>query len=168
MKWIYHFKKKWLDTTSSPLQSVYVRPTITDEEGNKLVGKIVDLNVIAAEYFMKDEFKHVQRETGIDEIYYNQLHTKDYYIQEEEDDESDLYLLTATIYIKDFAVTPDSMLDWAKVYFNIHGITYSEFAETDFNDFIDTNSLFSSISEAARNMESKWGKEWWKTNDKKE
>jgi hypothetical protein len=147
---------------------MYVRPTINDEEGNKLVGNIIDLSVIAAEYFMKDEFKHVQRETGIDEIYFNQLNTKDYYIQEEDTDESDLYLQAATIYIKDFSVTPASMLDWTKVYFNILGIPYSEFTETDFNDFADTNPLYTSITEAARKMEGKWGKEWWKTGDKKE
>jgi len=168
MKWLYCFKKKWLDTTSSPLQSVYVRPTMNDEEGNKLVGKFIDLNVISAEYFMKDEFKHVQKETGIDEIYFNQLNTKDYYIQEEEIDQSDLYLQIATIYIKDAAVTPGSMIDWTKVYFNIHGIPHSEFTETDFNDFVDTNPLYTMITEGARKMESKWGKEWWKSDDKKE
>ena len=168
MKWIYCFKKRWLDTDSSPLQSMYVRPTMNDEEGNKLVGKIIDLSVIAAEYFMKDDFKDVQRETGIDEIYFNQLNTRDYYIQEEDTDDSELYLLAATIYIKDFSVTPGSMLDWVKVYLDIHGIPHSEFTETDFNDFVDINPLYTSITEAARKMESKWGKEWWKTDDKKE
>lgn len=168
MKWIYCFKKKWLDTDSSPLQSVYVRPTTNDNEGNKLVGKIIDISIIATEYFMKDDFKNIQRESGLDEIYFNELNTRDFYIQEEDNDQSDLYLHIATIYIKDFSVTPSSMLDWTKVYFNIHGIAYSEFRETDFNDFVDTNPLYLLISEGAREMESKWGKEWWKINDKKE
>ena len=74
----------------------------------------------------------------------------------------------ATIYIKDAAVTPGSMLDWTKVYLDIHGIAYSEFEETDFGDFVDTNPVYTMIAEGARKMESKWGKEWWKTNDKKE
>ncbi len=165
MKWIYYFKKKWLNTDSSPLQAVYVRPTMTDEEGNKLVGKIIDLNVIAIEYFMKDEFKQIREEGGLDKIYYKELDARDFYIQEEENEESDLYLQVATLYIKDSAVTPGSMLEWIKVYFNVHGITYSEFQETDFNDFIDTNSLYTTIVEGARKMESKWGKEWWKKDN---
>jgi hypothetical protein len=60
------------------------------------------------------------------------------------------------------------MLDWTKVCFNVHGITYSEFQETDFSDFVDTNPVYTMIAEGVRKMESKGGKEWWKTNDKKE
>ncbi len=168
MKWIYYFKKKWLDTDSSPLQSVYLRPVIHDEEGNRLVGKIIDLSVIATEHFMKDEFKRVREESGLDKIYFEELAVRDFYIQEEEEDQSDVYLRMATLYIKDSAVTPNSLLDWAKVYFNIHGIPYSEFEETDFNDFVDTNPLYNMVTEGARKMEGKWGKEWWKTDDKKD
>jgi hypothetical protein len=168
MEWIYYFKERWLDTDSSPLQSVYVRPVMYDEEGDKLVGKIIDLNVISAEHFMKDQFKQIREEIGLDRIYFNELDTRDFYIQEEETDQSDLYLQIATIYIKDSAVTPGSMLDWIKVYFNIHGIPHSAFEETDFNDFVDTNPVYTMITEGARKMESKWGKEWWKKDDKKE
>lgn len=168
MEWIYYFKKKWLDTDSSPLQSVYVRPTTIDEEGNKLVGKIIDLNVIAAEYFMQDNFKSIREESGLDKIYFNELNTRDHYIQEEDVDGSDLYLLAATIYIKDFSVTPGSVLDWTKVYLNVKGIPFSDFRETDFNDFVDTDPLYTLITDGARKMESKWGKEWWKGDDQKE
>ncbi|MBD0258948.1 MAG: hypothetical protein ICV83_24785 [Cytophagales bacterium] len=168
MKWLYCFKKKWLDGDSSPLQSMYVRPTVNDEEGNKLVGKIIDLSVIATEYFMQDQFKAVRGESGLDEIYFNKLDTRNFYVQEEENDQPDLYLQAATLYIKEAAVTAAGMLEWTKVYFNIHGITYSEFEETDFNDFVDTNPVYTMIAEGARKMESKWGKEWWKTGDKKE
>ncbi len=168
MKWIYSFKKKWLDTDNSPLQSVFLRPTTIDIEGNKLVGKIIDISIVATEYFMKDYFKDIQREIGLDEIYFNELNTRDYYIKEEKNEQSDLYLHFATIYIKDHSVTSSSMLDWTKVYFNIMGISYSEFRETDFNDFVDTTPLYILITEGARKMESKWGKEWWKMDDKKE
>jgi hypothetical protein len=168
MKWIYYFKKKWLDADSSPLQSVYVRPTMPDEEGNPLVGKIIDLNVIATEYFMQDEFKRVREESGLDEIYFNKLDARDYYIQEEENTQPDLYLLAATIYLKAGAVTPAGMLEWVKVYLDVHGFPHSEFRETDFNDFVDTNPLYNMITEGARKMEGKWGKEWWKTDDKQE
>ena len=168
MKWIYYFKKKWLDTDSSPLQSVYVRPITNDNEGNKWVGKIVDISIIATEYFMKDDFKTLQLESGLAQIYFNELNTTDFYIQEEDNDQSDLYLHIATIYIKDSSVTASSMVDWTKVYFNILGIPFSEFRETDLNDFVDTNPLYRLISDGARKMESKWGKEWWKINDRKQ
>lgn len=165
MKWIYCFKKRWLDTESSPLQAVYVRPVTHDEEGNTLVGKIIDLNVIAVEYFMQDQFKEVQKESGLDEIYYNELDAKEYCIREEDTNHSELYLHTATIYLKDTAVTPVSMLKWIKVYLDIKGIPYSEFDETDFTDFADTNPFMNLLAEGARKMESKWGKEWWKKDN---
>ena len=169
MKWIYYFKKKWLDTDHSPLQAVYVRPTMPDEEGNQLVGKIIDLNVIATEYFMRDEFKSVRGETGLDEIYFTKLDARDYYILEEaENPQPDLFLQAATLYIKDAAVTPDSMLAWIKVYLDVHGFPHSELQETDFNDFVDTNPLYTMLTEGARKMEGLWGKEWWKTDDQKE
>jgi hypothetical protein len=59
------------------------------------------------------------------------------------------------------------MLDWVKVYLDVHGLPHSEFQETDFNDFVDTNPLYIMITAGARKMESAWGKEWWKTDDKK-
>jgi hypothetical protein len=139
---------------------------MNDEEGNTLVGKIIDLNVIAIEYFMQDQFKDVQQENGMDEIYYKELDTKEYCIKEEDTDQDELYLHAATIYLKDMAVTPVSMLKWTKVYLDIKGIPYSEFEETDFTDFADTNSFMNLLAEGARKMESKWGKEWWKKDNK--
>lgn len=166
MKWLYHFKKKWLDGDSSPLQGVYLRPTKMDENRNILVGKIIDLNVIAMEYFMKDGFKNIQEEMGLREIYFKELGEKEYFIQEENNEQEDLFMNTATIYIKNDTVTPDSMLGWIKVYLNINGISFSEFQETHYDDFSDINPFLRLLSEGAREMENKWGKEWWKRNDK--
>ena len=167
MKWLYHFKKKWLDSNSSPLQGVYLRPIKLDEDKNELLGKIIDLNVIAVEFFINDNFKNVQEEVGLKEIYFNELQDKDYFIHEEKDDHDELYMDTATVYIKDSLVTPHSMLEWVKVFFNIKGLPFSEIQETHYQDFADTNPIARILSEGAKEMEDKLGKEWWKRKDRK-
>ena len=160
MNWIFYYKKEWLNKDSSPLQSIYLRPVRYDDE-KKLVGKIVDLDIIALEYFIKEEFQALLKDDGLDKIYLEQLAEKDYYIKEEVEDGA-LFSHKATIYLKDEIITPSSLFEWVEVYFKIQGIPYSAFEATDYTDFVDTNPFYSLLTEGARKSENKWGKEWWK------
>lgn len=165
MNWIYHYKREWINEGSSPVQSLFLRPVKLSEDGQKMVGKIVDLDVVAIEYFMKEEFKDIQKDNSFGEIYFKELATKDYHFVETDVSESDLYLLRAIIYVKDEELTPESLFEWVKAYFSIKGVLFDKFEETSFDDFVDTNPLFRMMTEGAKKMESEWGKEWWKNEE---
>jgi hypothetical protein len=169
MKWIYHYREKWKAKTKtgnqSPIQSLYLRPIEFDEEGEKLVGKIIDFDIIALEYFMKEEIKEKYKNESLTKIYFEELNTKDYYLKETDVTDDETYLLQVEMYVKEEMLNPTSILEWIKVYFEVTEIPFSSFEETDYNDFADTNTLLNFFTKGAKDMEGKFGKEWWKNKE---
>lgn len=165
MKWIYHYREKWLTENQSPIQCLYLRPMQFDEEGEKLVGKIIEFDIIALEYFMKEKFREKEENSMLVKIYLEELNTKEYHLKETETPDDETYLLKTEMYVKDEMLNPVSILEWIKVYFGVKGIPFSSFEETDYNDFADTNTLLNFFAKGAKDMESKFGKEWWKKKE---
>lgn len=166
MKWIYYYKEKWQTENQSPIQSLYLRPIEFDEEGEKLVGKIIDFDIIALEYFMKkEEFREKEENKELIKIYFEELNTKEYYLKETDLIDDETYLLQTEMYVKDEMLNPTNILEWVKVYFEATEIPFSSFEETDYNDFADTNTLLNFFAKGAKDMEGKFGKEWWKKKE---
>jgi len=69
------------------------------------------------------------------------------------------------MYVKEEMLNPTTLFDWIKVYFGVTGIPFSSFEETDYNDFADTNALLNFFAQGAKDMEGKFGKEWWKKKE---
>ncbi len=167
MNWIYNYREKWIDKakTQSPVQSLYLRPMELDEDGEKMVGKVIEFDIIALEYFMQEKFRNKEENSVLTKIYLEELNTKDYYLKETEMIDDEIYMLKTEMYVKDEMLNPTTLFDWIKVYFQIKGIPFSSFEETDYNDFADTNTLLNFFAKGAKDMEGTFGKEWWKKKD---
>lgn len=165
MKWIYHYREKWQTENKSPIQSLYLRPTEVDEDGEKLVGKVIEFDIIALEYFMKEVFREKEENSELVRIYFEELNSKDYYLKQTDMSYDETYLLKAEMYVKDEMLNPTSIIEWIKVFFQIKEIPFSSFEETDYNDFADTNTLLNFFTQGAKDMEGKFGKEWWKKKE---
>ncbi len=153
MKWLYYYEREWMKK-GSPMIQIMLRPTIFDEEGHKMVGKIVKLNLIAAEHIMTNpKFKDLRADKDFAEVYFNELRTKDYYIRHAlVPKTNELYLDGASIYVKEDNFTPEMTFEWIKTYFTVKGYECTEFEETDFNEFSDTNPLYRMLVEAGKKM----------------
>ncbi|PIY07547.1 MAG: hypothetical protein COZ18_16915 [Flexibacter sp. CG_4_10_14_3_um_filter_32_15] len=165
MKWIYHYREKWLTENQSPIQCLYLRPTELDEDGEKLVGKVIEFDIIALEYFMKEEFKEKEENKELVKIYLEELTEKKYYLKQTDTAYDETFLLKTEMYVKEEMLNPTTLFDWIKVYFGVTGIPFSSFEETDYNDFADTNALLNFFAQGAKDMEGKFGKEWWKKKE---
>jgi len=93
MKWIYHYREKWLTENQSPIQCLYLRPTELDEDGEKLVGKVIEFDIIALEYFMKEEFKEKEENKELVKIYLEELTEKKYYLKQTDTAYDETFLL---------------------------------------------------------------------------
>jgi hypothetical protein len=161
MKWKYYYTSEWINGNSSPAQSMFLRPVITRND-EILYGKIIELELIAVEYFMSDKLKDQIEDTGLAQIYSEKLKAVDYYLVENEVLDKDVYIASVTMYVKKETLTPESILDWVKVYFNSKKIPFELFEETVFDEFVDTDPFLKLFNDSAKNLQSSFGEEWWK------
>jgi hypothetical protein len=161
MRWKYHYTSEWINGNSSPAQSMFLRPVITRDD-EILHGKIIELELIAVEYFMSDALKDQIEDTDLAQIYSEKLASADFYLVENDVPDKDVYISSVTVYLKKETLTPESILEWIKVYFEARKIPFDHFEETVFDEFIDTNPFLKMLNESARNLQSSFGEEWWK------
>jgi hypothetical protein len=161
MKWKYHYTSEWINGNSSPAQSMFLRPVITRND-EILHGKIIELELIAVEYFMSDKLKDQIEDTDLAQIYSEKLKAVDYYLVENEVLDKDVYIASVTMYVKKETLTPESILDWVKVYFKCKKIPFELFEETVFDEFVDTDPFLKLFNDSAKNLQSSFGEEWWK------
>jgi hypothetical protein len=161
MKWKYHYTSEWINGNSSPAQSMFLRPVITRND-EILHGKIIELELIAVEYFMSDKLKDQIEDTDLAQIYSEKLKAVDYYLVENEVLDKDVYIASVTMYVKKETLTPESILDWVKAYFNSKKIPFEHFEETVFDEFVDTDPFLKLFNDSAKNLQSSFGEEWWK------
>lgn len=126
---------------------------------------MIEFDIIALEYFMQEKFRDKEENSELTKIYLEELNTKDYFLKETDRTDDEIYLLKTEMYVKEEMLNPTSILEWIKFYFEINGIPFSSFEETDYNDFADTNTLLNFFAQEAKDMESKFGKEWWNKKD---
>ncbi len=163
MKWIYHYKAQWLASGRNPVQTIYLRPVIFNEKGQKMVGKIVQLNLVALEHYLGTEdnpFDHAP----VREIYEKHVCSQGYYIEEEPVPEgNDHHLAYATIYLGQQEFDEAELFEWADKFFILKGYLKTEYEKATANDFLELNPLMRLFSmENAKKFEGVFGKDWWK------
>jgi hypothetical protein len=161
MRWKYHYTSEWINGNSSPAQSMFLRPVITRND-EILHGKIIELELIAVEYFMSDALKDQIEDTDLAQIYSEKLKSADFYLVENEVPDKDVYISSVTVYLKKETLTPESILEWVKVYFEARKIPFELFEETVFDEFVDTDPFLKLFNDSAKNLQSSFGEEWWK------
>ena len=66
------------------------------------------------------------------------------------------------MYVKKVTLTPESILDWVKLYFESKKIPVEQFEETVNDEFVDTDPFLRLFNDSAKNLQSSFGEEWWK------
>lgn len=150
MKWLYQYERAWMGKGKDPIVTMLLRPTIIDPAGHKMIGKVVHLRLIAADGILDHKkLEGPAKDPNFLKIYYEELSKKDYYLKDEEvAKDSELYLASAFIYVKQSSFTPDEIFDWVRTYFTIKGYQHSEFEQGSVEDFLDLNPLFNAIMKA--------------------
>ena len=166
MKWIYELHAPWViapDNAGQPAQTAYIRPTIINEKGQTMVGNIVEVMVIAADFYFGNPNDRLDDEEG-NRIYFEELTNKDYYILEREVNQEEHYRMAyAEVYLKQEGFTQEEFFDWIKSFFSIKGYPLEELEEAKNNEFLDMNPIMRMFSEEnARKFEDQFGKDWWK------
>ena len=116
-----------------------------------MIGKVVHLRLIAADGILdhKSLKEGPAKDPNFLKIYYEELSNKDYYLKDEEvPKDSELYLASAFIYVKQSSFTPDEIFAWVRTYFTIKGYQNTEFEQGLAEDFLDLNPLFNAIMKA--------------------
>ncbi len=166
MNWIYNFTKSWNREGNAPAQLLLLRAITQDEKGETVASNIIEMNIFAMDFFFElpsnpfDEPKYQQ-------IYWDELTKKDFFLEELTIGAAETYLLKkVALYLKGNKFDKDELLFWVKTCLSIWGFSQAEFAEKDIMSFAETNPLLSIFSmENAKKMEDKLGKEWWKHKD---
>jgi len=135
---------------NDPIVAMLLRPTIFSPEGHKMIGKVVHLRLIAADGILDHkDLEDPAKDPDFLKIYYEELSNKDYYLKDEEvSKDSELYLASAFIYVKQNGFTPDEIFSWVRTYFTIKGYQHTEFEQGRAEDFLDLNPLFNAIMKA--------------------
>lgn len=156
MKWLYDYEYEWMGKgKKDPIVSIFLRPTIFNPEGEEMIGKIVKLNLIAAEYIMNNEkMEKSRKDKEFAQIYFEELRTTDYYIKDADvKKDNEIYLAGAYIYVKEpEGFTPQDTFEWVKTYFTIKGYEHSEFERTDPGNFRDMNPLYNMLIKAGQKI----------------
>ena len=166
MKWIYMLRAPWVlssENAGQPAQTVYLRPIMTNEEGETMVGNITEVMVIAAEFY----FGHAEDMLDDDDgqrIYFEELANKDYYILEREVNQEEHYRMAyAEIYLKKEGFDKEEFFEWVRSFFSIKGYPCDELEEGRNEEFLDMDPFLRMFTlENVKKYEDKFGKEWWK------
>jgi len=161
MKWLYHYERVSMSKGYNPIVRILLRPTIINPEGYKMIGKVVRLKLTAAEHVMNNpELEESRKDKEFARIYFEELNTKDYYIDDGEvDKDHEIYLATAHIYVKQEGFTPKEVFQWARTYFTIKGYLFTEFEKGPSEDFLDLNPFFNMMLKAENEVREQEKKE---------
>lgn len=167
MNWIYHIKREWKPNGESHAQELLVRGIIKDENGEESVAKIIEMNVFAMNFFF-DLPKNPFEGNKYQQIFYEELAKKDYFIEELEIHEKQDYMLKRiALYLKDRQFDKEYLLGWVKTCLAIWGFPNDDLEERDIMAFSETDPMLAMFSMGnVKKFEDKLGKEWWKDNDK--
>ncbi|MGB0931247.1 MAG: hypothetical protein ACPGVB_10750 [Chitinophagales bacterium] len=170
MHWIYHTQQKWqAEEEVAVAQKVFLRAVGEETEEGKMVSDIIEMNVFGMDYYFGLE-NNPLAEPKYQQIYFEELDKKDYYLEEMEMSEGEqTYMMNRTaLYLKKRWFSKMELLEWVKTYLSILGLPCTGFEEEDMMAFYELNPLLQMFSlENAKRFEGKLGKEWWKRNDKK-
>jgi hypothetical protein len=166
MNWLYNFTKSWNKDGSSFAQLLYLRAITQDEEGQTLTSKIIELNVFAMDFFF-ELAENPLNEPKYQQIYWEELSKKDFFLEELPIDETETHLLkNIALYLKCKQFDKQEALFWVKTCLSIWGFAQGELIEKDMLSFPETNPLLAIFSiENVKKMENKLGKEWWKNKE---
>ena len=169
MKWIYLLHAPWVGEETpagQPVQTAYLRPTIINEAGEPMVGHIVEVMVIALEYYFRDPQNMIDDDEAR-QIYFEELAHQDYHLLHREVTPEEHYRMALTdVYLKKEGFTPEEFFEWVRSVFSIKGYPLDELVEGKQEEFLDMNPLLRMFSEEnARKFEDKFGKDWWKKGD---
>jgi len=161
MKWLYYYKSEWFENGKNPVQTIYLRPTIYDEKGEQLVGKILQLSLVAMEYYFSIEKNPFDYEEAL-KIYDDIQSNQGYQILEREVEDDD-FMGNVEIYLFQTYFDEKELFEWVNKYFVLKGYEISEFERASIDEFAELNSIMRLFSEKnVKKFEDKLGKEWWK------
>jgi hypothetical protein len=172
MDWIYHFDDNWAENEQARHQKIYFRPTLINEKGEHMSGNMFIFDVYAIEYIMdgRDKVNLTDEQSKeLYQIYFEHLKDKDYFFEVNWKPKGHEYYLhcAGNWYLKSLGFNQVEMLEWIKVFMQIHGVPFTSFKKAVYGDFLDENPLMRSLQKAARDGEKVFGKDWWQ-DDKKE
>ena len=163
MHWLYHLTQPQ-PPNGAVAQKVYLRavkPGMENAE-NRLVSQIIQINIFALDFYFGLADNPLDTEEGR-QIYEVALREKEYFIQEQDLDESNEHLMaSATMYLKTTHFDETELLAWVRVYLSVHGIEHETFEKTDLGYFPEMNAILSLFSlDNVRKFEDRLGKAWW-------
>lgn len=165
MKWLYHWNKEWSDDAHKVVQVIHLRPTMTNEEGVEMVGKIFKLTLIAEGFYHALKEKNpTNNYEGLAKVFNEALQSEKHHIIDRKLQATDTYLLSNTeVYLKQPNFGKAIVFEWVDHLFAVKNYTYSELEERTLDDFVELNPIMKMFSpEQAKQLEAKFGKEWWK------
>jgi hypothetical protein len=166
MNWIFNCTKSWSREGYAPAQLVLLRAATQDEEGKAVISNIIELNVFAMDFFFGLPNNPLNA-PKYQQIYYEELIKKDFFLEELSIAETEPHLLKKVVlYLKCDKFDKQELLFWVQTCLSIWGFSQAEFVEKDMMAFAETNPLLSMFSiENVKKMEDKLGKEWWKQKE---
>ena len=172
MKWIYTLHAPWIEeqtSTGQPAQTAYLRPTIFNEQGEKMVGNIVEIMVIGLEFY----FGNPQDMLDDDEarqIYFEELANKEYHVLHRDVNQEEHYRMAMVdVYLKKEGFTKEEFFDWVRSVFSINGYPLDELEEGSPEDFLDMNPLMRMFTdENIKKSEKLFGDKWWEKDEGEE
>ena len=169
MKWIYILHAPWIEEqtgTGQPAQTAYLRPTIFNEQGEKMVGNIVEIMVIGLEFYFGDPKEMLDSEEAR-QIYFEELASKEYYVLHREVNQEEHYRMAMVdVYLKKEGFTQEEFFEWVRSVFSIKGYPLEELEEGKEEDFLDMNPLMRMFTdENIKKSEKLFGKKWWEKGE---
>jgi hypothetical protein len=167
MDWIYHFEDISFNSEQSTHSKLYFRPTLINEKGEHMSGNMFIFNAYAIEFLMDGRNKvnlTAEQSKELFQMYFENLKDKDYFFEVEWKPKGHEYYLhcAGSWYLKVQGFSEKDLLDWMKVFMQIHAVPFTSFKKAKYGDFADENPLIRSLQKAAREGEKTFGKEWWK------
>jgi hypothetical protein len=168
MHWLYHLTKTQ-PSEGAVAQEVYLRavkPGMEQAE-ERQVSQIIQLYVFAMDFYFSLADNPLDTEEGR-HIYEHELSEKNYFIQSIDlEPQHDHLMQSASLYLKTDRFDEQELREWLKVYLAVSGYECTDFEETDLGSFPEMNPILSLFSlENVKKFEDKFGKDWWKKNDK--
>ena len=163
--WVYEFNKDWPNEDQErAVEKILIRPTYKNEEGEPLVGKILEFTFYALEYFNNLENNPIKEHEELLDIYYNKLNNDNYYILDREiEDDDDYFIVRTDVYLKDISFTKKEVFEWVDKLFILKGLEKPELTEADAEHFMDLNPIMQLFSlKNVKKFEGQFGKDWWK------
>ena len=161
MKWLYHYEHPWHESGENPIQTIYLRPTVFDERDEQMVGKIVQVHLIAMEYFFSLEENPLNYDEAL-KIYHEIQGHQAYKIVERDIEDED-FMAHVEIYLLQTHFDERELFEWVNKYFAMNGLEVTEFERASGDAFLELNPIMRLFSEKnAKKFEAQLGKNWWK------